>query len=241
MLVFIDETGDHNLSNIDTCYPIFALGGLLIDENEYENMDKVVKQLKKDFFNDDGTFILHSSELKRPIHKRSDPRNSIMLNTETRKKFFNEIDKKIMNKFNFKIIICIIKKENFVKKYKYPTDPYFFCFENLLNRIIKNGCSKNEIYAEKRGDDLDEKINSEYKRLCEVGIYKYKGDIVKLTTSFKTINKKDNMSGLQMIDLILMCKIRQLQGKKDKMINNDINYECFENKIIKPITIFPQK
>ncbi|MDD3940048.1 MAG: DUF3800 domain-containing protein [Candidatus Pacebacteria bacterium] len=57
MLVFIDETGDHNLSNIDTCYPIFALGGLLIDENEYENMDKVVKQLKKDFFNDDGTFI----------------------------------------------------------------------------------------------------------------------------------------------------------------------------------------
>lgn len=241
MLIFIDETGDHNLDKIDKSYPVFALGGLFIDEAEYKDMNNEIKRIKKDFFNDDGTFILHSSELKRPTHKRSDPRNIIMLKQETRKKFYETIDKDIMNTFNFKIILCIIKKENFVRKYKYPTDPYFFCFENLLNRIIKNGDNKNKIYAEKRNKELDEELETEYKRLCNKGIYKYESNIVKNTTSFKLIDKKENINGLQIIDLILMCKIRQLQGKKEKMINNDINYEFFENKIIKPITIFPQK
>lgn len=42
MLIFVDETGDHDLVNIDQQYPLFGLGAILIDENEY---------LKKEFSN----------------------------------------------------------------------------------------------------------------------------------------------------------------------------------------------
>jgi hypothetical protein len=32
MLIFIDETGDHDLIKVDKPYPVFGLGALLISE-----------------------------------------------------------------------------------------------------------------------------------------------------------------------------------------------------------------
>ncbi len=46
MKIFIDETGDHDLQNIDPQYPLFMLGALLIPEKEYEILDEKMKILK---------------------------------------------------------------------------------------------------------------------------------------------------------------------------------------------------
>jgi hypothetical protein len=59
MLVFVDETGDHDLTKIDPLYPFFGLGALIIGEEMYEKLDAAIRDLKIRYFNDDGTFILH--------------------------------------------------------------------------------------------------------------------------------------------------------------------------------------
>lgn len=35
-ILFLDEAGDHNLLVVDKDYPIFVLGGCIIDEKEHE-------------------------------------------------------------------------------------------------------------------------------------------------------------------------------------------------------------
>ena len=47
MLVFIDETGDHDLLHIDPQYPLFGLGALMISEVDYLQMDTEVQAIKR--------------------------------------------------------------------------------------------------------------------------------------------------------------------------------------------------
>ncbi len=242
MLIYIDETGDHDLLHIDKEYPIFGLGALLISEKEYKIMDKEIKSIKKEFFNDKkGTFILHALELKRPNNKKSDRRNQIMLNSETRTRFYDEFDKRIIKQFSFQVIACFIKKRQMVNTYAYPIDPYHLSFENLLNRIIRYGGKINTIYAEKRYKDLDAQLIAEYNRLASVGIYSFPSSIVVSRTELKLVNKKENISGLQVIDLILACIARHGMGKKNKMAGNDLKVELIKDKYACPITVFPYK
>jgi hypothetical protein len=241
MLVYIDETGDHNLTKIDSQYPIFGLGAFLITESEYLKLDKELTLIKKEFFNDDGTFILHSSELKRPLDKRSDERNKIMLNPDKRKKFYKAINERIIKSINFHVVLCFILKARMVERYIYPVDPYYFSYENLLNRIIRYGDSMNAIYAEKRGSELDIELTSEHDRLTKVGIHSYKAETVSSRTNLKLINKSQNINGLQIIDLILSCVARAGLGKKEKMIGNDLDPDLVKKKFACPYTVFPKK
>lgn len=241
MLIFVDETGDHDLVHIDKQYPLFGLGAVLIDENEYLKMDIEIKMLKQEFFGDDGTFILHSSELKRPLDKRSDKRNSVMLNPKTRASFYKNFDERIIKTREFKIVACFIKKKMMADKYVYPADPYHFSFENILNRIIRYGDDLNVIHTEKRGTELDTELSSEYERLTKVGIHSYSAETLSARTTLKLINKKENINGLQLIDLILSCLARKGMGKKNKMIGNDLCPELIEAKLACPPTIFPSK
>lgn len=242
MLVFIDETGDHNLEKIDTQYPLFGLGAVIISENDYKKLNSEMKRLKKQFFSDeDDSFILHSSELKRPLDSRSDKRNVVMLDPIIRKKFFEEFDEKIIKSIDFKIVTCFILKKRMVEKYVYPTNPYYFSYENLLNRIIRYGDGMNIIYAENRGAELDIQLVSEHERFMKVGIHSYSATAVSTKTTLNLISKNENMNGLQAIDLFLSCLARTGLGKKDKMIGNDINPEILKLKYACPPTIFPKR
>lgn len=239
MLVFIDETGDHNLIQIDIEYPIFALGALMIDEEEYAKLDLAVKNLKVRFFSDDGTFILHSSELKRPGHKKTDPRNKVMTDPAVRAGFYQAFEDDVMKAIDFKLIICLIQKESLTKHYHYPADPYHFCFENLLNRIIRHGDGSNTIYSEKRGPVLDTELEAEYEKRKKVGIRFHSAEDVSKKTSLELIDKKLNVNGLQVIDLIMGCYAKQYLGKKHKMVGNDITPETVFSKLICSVTKFP--
>lgn len=119
MNIFIDETGDHDLIAIDPQYPIFMLGALLISPKEYAILTEKIVNLKQLYFHNAEDFILHSSELKRPVNKKSDPRNIAVKDPIVRKKFYEEIDT-ILADTDYKIVICLVKKYLFKDSYKYP-------------------------------------------------------------------------------------------------------------------------
>lgn len=47
--LFIDESGDHGLVNLDPDFPVFLLCGLLTSEENYENTKKQNQCFKENF------------------------------------------------------------------------------------------------------------------------------------------------------------------------------------------------
>ena len=52
MYIFIDESGDHNLSKVllDNKYNVFVLGALCISENDYAILDVRFRKIKYELF-----------------------------------------------------------------------------------------------------------------------------------------------------------------------------------------------
>src|SRR5437879_4683701 len=64
-VLFIDESGDHNLSVIDPQYPLFVLGGVIVDQSyaEGELTDRM-NALKHDLFGC-SDIVLHTADIVR--------------------------------------------------------------------------------------------------------------------------------------------------------------------------------
>ena len=62
--LFLDESGDHNLIKIDMQYPIFVLGGIIIDDDYLSILNEKVDEFKLEVF---GTkdIILHTADITR--------------------------------------------------------------------------------------------------------------------------------------------------------------------------------
>src|ERR1051325_8645462 len=64
-LLFIDESGTHDLNTVDPKWPVFVLVGLLIGEQYYQRtLVPRVKALKAKFALD-ATIVLHSRHIRR--------------------------------------------------------------------------------------------------------------------------------------------------------------------------------
>lgn len=172
MVIFIDESGDHNLDpqKVDPSYPIFVLCGCIFDEKYYEKeVVKKFNQLKKDFFESED-LILHTLEMTRPT-KAKDKRFLELNNADFRKKFYEHLNN-FLSDINFILVACVIKKQAHLEKYGVSTlDPYLLSFDDLLNVFVlempKN--KQGKIVAERRNSILDNQLelawlNSKNKR-----------------------------------------------------------------------------
>jgi hypothetical protein len=238
-LVFIDESGDHNLKveTFDNQYNVFVLSVVLIKDQDYQEFDKRLKKLKNDFFGSEN-FVLHTAELTRPGSKKSDPRNVILRNKETRTSFYTSLNA-LIEKTTFKSIFAIINKKNHCNQYHEPLDPYVLCFENVLNRIMHFSKSEHiEIYPEKRNSNLDKLIESDFNKYKEIGIRFHKSENIKRRIKEFTLkSKKENISGLQLADLIALPVGRQVIGKEAKRDGNEVPYSLVLKKLAGKLAI----
>lgn len=61
--MFLDESGDHSLTVIDPQYPVFVLGGVIVDRAYASGeMARRVRQFKLDLFGRDD-LILHTADI----------------------------------------------------------------------------------------------------------------------------------------------------------------------------------
>lgn len=241
MLIFIDESGDHNLSlqKLDNKYNLFVLGAFCISEEDYIMFEKKFNTLKTEFFGS-YDFIIHTAEITRP-NRSEDPRNKFFNNPDFRKKFYSAMNE-LIAETHFSLIICAIDKEKLIKKYGEfnAEDPYLFSIENLLNRILWKNKTGNKIFPEKRGYPLD--------NMLELQILKYKtswtafhrgAEVSKWVEEFVMKDKKANLAGQQMIDLLVTPIGRHILGKPYRE-GNEIDYNIIKTKIArKNFTIFP--
>ncbi len=227
--LFIDETGDHSLSNVDTNFPIFMIGGILISEKEYRKFQEQINLFKKEFFGDKNV-ILHSRDIRK-----INPPFQILFDLGVKKKFYNKLDR-IIKETNFVINPVAIMKAKHIKKYGRVADnPYNIALNLLIERTIfdsdeMSDCSEISVIIEKRGKKEDEELLRVYQRIISRGTgYVTSERVSRLLTSIDFKNKLENDEGLQLSDLVSYPIARKM------LYPSIINpaFDIIENKIRK--------
>lgn len=234
MLAFIDESGTHTLTeeHIDAMYSVFVLGAAIFTNENYEKFDSHFRKLKIKFFGTDK-FVIHTAEITRPSKAR-DPLNKKFNDSTFRMQFYKEVGK-LIDLSDFSVVSCVIKKyQHFQKLGPQAPDPYIFSFGHVLDGILSS-CKDGdtvEIYPEKRGYVEDTKLELSYLRARVTGTESYRGvEVAEKVNKFQLADKSENMSGQQLIDLLVTPIGRHVMGKSAKPRGNEIFYSLISTKM----------
>jgi hypothetical protein len=218
LVLFLDESGDHSLDKIDPQYPVFVLGGCIVDlEYHDHHMTSELKRYKNDLFGRDD-FILHTADIarRRGVFQ-------ILTNKDLRDRFYQETNR-LMASLDYTVMACCIKKEEHLRLYGLAAmDPYMLSLKILVERFVmeikaKGGQRQGIIIAEARDETLDNQLRLSWMDLRTGGTeYISASDVRKHISELQIRDKSQNIAGLQIADFIVSPIGRHIIGKTAKM------------------------
>ncbi len=220
--LFLDESGDHSLSNIDDNFPLFLLCGCLIREDKLTDIESSVKNFKNDFF---GTHevVLHSREIRR--HEGS---FQILFDLERKGKFYQDWNQ-IVSSGDFTIIGSGIDKIRHIRKYgRVANNPYSLSLSFIMERLIfcldrKDKNARIYLIVERRGKKEDKSLLAHYNSIMDSGTYYVsKQRLQKTIAGLKFKSKRENLIGLQLSDLCAYPLARYLLNPKAPYVPFDV-------------------
>jgi len=129
-VLFLDESGDHNLTVIDPQYPLFVLGGVIVEKDYAEaELTREVNEFKQEVFGRTD-IVLHTADITRN-------RNGFerMQETVFRKMFYEKLNG-LMRKLNYMVVACAIRKDEHLSRYGVAAlDPYLLSLDILVERL----------------------------------------------------------------------------------------------------------
>lgn len=212
-VLYLDESGNHDLTNIKTEYPIFVLGGVIVDRSYARTViDQRVRSLKREFFGREDV-ILHTAEM---IRWKND--FSFMKHDEDLKGRFLSALTAMMSELEYQVVACAIDKRAYAVKYGPDADIYRYSLDLLVERFcyeIGNVPNGGMIYAETRRSDLDHDLNMAWEGIIKRNGLRYASP-KKIDTRIIDLVLKDkrvNIAGMQLADLVVSPIGRKLLGK----------------------------
>ncbi|MEW5843156.1 MAG: DUF3800 domain-containing protein [Bacteroidota bacterium] len=201
--LFLDESGDHGLGNIDLQFPVFVLCGVLISESSYKIIENNLNEIKRNFWGDKKV-IIHSSDIRK-----CEKEFQILFDLELKKNFYKAINNLITNS-DYTIIAAAINKQKYIHKYgKLSDDVYEISLSFLIERSIfyldniHNLDKQLKIIIEKRGRKEDKKLDDHFQKLCAKGTGFVDASRLKnYNIEITFCNKQDDLAGLQLADLL---------------------------------------
>jgi hypothetical protein len=202
--LYLDESGVAK-GRPDPTYPIFVLGGVIIDSDDLSFNNNLVNAFKIKYF---GTtdIILHSSDIIRQ-------RNGFELlkNPNIWNDFLSDINE-LIRKLKFSVIACVVKSENY--------DSYNFAIIEVSKLFAEICPCSGNIIIESTGKPQDARTLLTFGGL----------NIESLNLEIQP--KSKNIIGLQIADLILSPLARHYLGKQDNQDYEIISTKCEINGII---------
>jgi hypothetical protein len=164
-----------------------------------------LEALKAKYFHShpDDPVILHRKELVNARYPFEDLRNR-----KTKASFDKELLKFLSNWQYGVISVCLDKKRHKETYTVWRYDPYHYCLAVLLERFVfflEQQEATGDVMAESRGGKEDTRLKRAFRRLWENGTdYIDPGRFQTVLTSreLKVKQKQNNISGLQLADLI---------------------------------------
>lgn len=195
-IVYADESGDHDLSAINSNYPVFVLSFCIFHKTHYiQHIVPAVQKLKFDYFGHDMV-VLH----ERDILKRTG--YFAQFSDKKHQAFLEDINH-LMTDSRFMMIACVIKKDRLVKKYRKPFNPYHIALQYGLERVWRLMCEKNQqekktfVIFEQRGREENKLLQNEFTKVCQGDNHHRKPYNFDMVLAHKQINS----AGLQFADL----------------------------------------
>jgi hypothetical protein len=198
--MFIDESGEANISSNDPRFNIFVLCGILFREDCYLHFDAEVKKLKQKFFGDEA-IVFHSIKMRK-----REGRFKIFQDKNVMEEFYEDIGR-IFNDCDYSIISCAIDKVKYRQKYPnknlaYEDSLTFLCERAIMHIGIKNKRDSLAICLEKRTKNKDSVLKKVYTSFIRFGTQYVSTDSFKMCNSKLFFRGKDqNINGLQFADL----------------------------------------
>ncbi len=201
--LFIDESGDHGLNNLNPNFPLFLLCGVLVSSEEYERVREGFNSIKRVIWDSEGV-IFHSRDIMK-----CEKEFKYLFDLSLKGKFYRELDAVIANS-DYSVICSAIKKEQYIKKYgKLSDDVYEVGLSFIIERAIffldnvHNEVSNLNIVIEKRGKKEDKKLEEHFQRLLARGTgYVSARRLKSYNLTIRFVSKRENINGLQLADLI---------------------------------------
>ena len=204
--LFIDECGDHNLLRYDPGFPVFTLCGILVSQQNLRFLSKAFEDLKIEIFGSKEV-VIHSVEIRKwrgPF--------SVLADEDLRERFFSGIERILSQNNVYIILSCTILKEQLNKfcvrgeeddvyglSLSYLVERSIFCVDNLT----KGDRPEISIVVERRGKKEDNQLLNYYNGLRNRGTKWVTVERLRARIrEFGFKNKKDNVIGLQIADLI---------------------------------------
>lgn len=214
-VLFLDESGDHNLSVIDPEYPVFVLGGVILDKEYAEvELTDALNEFKRELFGSTEV-VLHTADITRN-------RNGFerMQDTGFRNWFYQRLND-LMRNLTYSVVACVVRKEEHLARYGLAAlDPYLLSLDVLVERFyfdISTGGNRGIIVAERREPTLDRGLELAWLNLKIRGTRYLQAKVIEdRITALNLRAKRDNIAGLQLADLVVSPIGRHILGKPDR-------------------------
>lgn len=201
-IFFIDESGDHGLTKVHTDFPVFLLCGVLIREEDYEAIRQSFNTIKNSIWGNKDV-IFHSRDIRK-----CEKEFQKFFDLELKAKFYEELNK-IIAGAPYTIIASAIQKNRFIEQFgKLQDDVYEIALSFVIEQAVMVLKQINEpatlsIIIEKRGKREDKNLDDHFQRIAGKGTGRLSAEeIAEYTPTFKFKDKKDNINGLQLADLV---------------------------------------
>lgn len=196
-VVYVDESGNHGMENLDPNYPLFVLAFCVFYKRHY--CERVVPALHKFKFNHFGhdLVVLHEHEIRK---EKGDFR---FVSRQHKNQFLSELTD-IIEASNFILISCVIDKTKLRDRGETDKNPYHlalgFCLETLYELMLEKNQdgALTHVAVECRGKKEDNELELEFRRICDGA------NRLGKTLPFDVIfaDKKVDSPGLQLADLV---------------------------------------
>ena len=198
-IVYVDESGDHDLVNVFRDYPTFVLAFCIFEKGSYINdLVPAFQRLKFRWFGHDCV-VFH----EREIRKQQKP--FVFLQALAKRDAFMTELTELIAAANFTLIAAVIDKHALKSRYAEPGNPYElalqFCVERLHHFLREKGQDDRLTHCvfERRGKHEDAAIELEFRRICDgENFASRKIDCLDILL----LEKASNSCGLQVSDLV---------------------------------------
>jgi hypothetical protein len=229
-MMYLDESGDHNLKSINPVYPVFVLGGVIVERAYVRDViEPRMRQFKREHFERDDV-ILHTVDMGKG---RGD--YAFLANPTRRAAFYADLNA-MLRELDYKVAACVIKKPDHMRKYGLnAADPYMYSLDILVERFCKelgDELDAGFICAEKRNPGLDRDLMRAWQTLIISGTgtgYVNSSEIDKKIIALDLKDKTPNLAGMQLADLVITPIGRHVAGRPVKA--EEVQWTVVEGKL----------
>ena len=196
-IVYVDESGDHNLILSDPEFSVFVLTFCIFRKEDY--IGQTVPALQRIKFRHFGhdMVVFHEREIRKATGCFR-----FLTDDGLRKGFMTDLNDWV-DQSPFAIIAVVIRKAEFSQKHVAGHNPYHFAMQLGLERVEKYLRRREpqerltHVVFEARGKREDDELELEFRRVCDGQNFRKN----KLAFQIVVAAKQINSTGLQLADL----------------------------------------